>query len=144
MKISKKLILFLLASVLGISFSFYAYQIVYTPNILVEKDNRLFIVKQGAAFKDVQKELHEGGYIQDLISFSFLARITGYDEEIKPGRYILRKDMTNLMALRVLRSGKQEPVRITFNNVRLPHDLAEKITKNIGMEPEEFERLLLP
>ncbi|MEO7989311.1 MAG: endolytic transglycosylase MltG [Chryseolinea sp.] len=143
MKISKRLIFFLLGSILGISFSYYAYQIVYTPNILVEKENRLFIVKQGATFKDVQKELHEGDYIQDLISFSFLARITGYDEEIKPGRYILQKNMTNLMALRALRSGKQEPVRITFNNVRLIRDLAEKITKNIGMKPEEFEAALI-
>src|SRR6478609_277117 len=98
MKVSKKLIFFLLGSRLIISFSFYAYQIVYTPNILVEKDNRLFLVEQGASFKDVQRELHEGGYIQDLISFSFLARITGYDEEIKPGRYVLQKNMTNLMA----------------------------------------------
>lgn len=143
MKISKRLILFLLASVLGISFTFYAYQIIYTPNILVEKDDKLFIVKEGASFKDVQKELHEGQYIQDLISFSFLARITGYDDEIKPGRYILRANMTNLMALKVLKSGKQEPVRITFNNVRLIRDLAEKITKNTGMKPEEFEAALI-
>jgi UPF0755 protein len=143
MKVSKRLIIFLLGSVLGISFTFYAYQIVYTPNILVDKDDRLFIVKQGATFKDVQGELHEGDYVQDLISFSFLARITGYDDEIKPGRYILRKNMTNLMALKVLKSGKQEPVRITFNNVRLIRDLAEKITKNIGMKPEEFEAALI-
>ncbi len=143
MKISKGLILFLLASVLGISFTFYAYQIIYTPNILVEKEDRLFIVKQGDTFKDIQKELHEGNYIQDLISFSFLARITGYDEQIKPGRYILRSNMTNIMALKILKSGKQEPVRITINNIRLYTDLAEKITKNIGMKPEEFEAALI-
>ena len=143
MKISKGLILFLVASVLGISFTFYAYQIIYTPNILVEKEDRLFIVKQGDTFKNIQKELHEGNYIQDLISFSFLARITGYDEQIKPGRYILRANMTNLMALKVLKSGKQEPVRITVNNVRLYTDLAEKITKNTGMTPEEFKAALI-
>src|SRR6478735_5492595 len=64
MKVSKRLIFFLLGSILGISFSFYAYQIVYTPNILVEKDDRLFIVKQDASFKDVQRELHDGEYLQ--------------------------------------------------------------------------------
>ncbi len=143
MKVNKRLIFFLLVSILGISFSYYAYQIIYTPNILVEKDDRLFIVKEGATFKDVQQQLHEGDYIQDLISFSFLAKITGYAEQIKPGRYILRTNMTNLMALRALRSGKQESVSITFNNVRLPRDLAEKITKNIGMKPEEFEAALI-
>lgn len=143
MKPSKRLILFLLISVLGISFSFYAFQVIYTPNILVEKDNRLLIVKEGATFKDIQKELHEGSYVQDLVSFSFLAKLTGYDDQIKPGRYVLRKNMTNLEALRVLRSGKQEPVRITFNNVRLIGDLAEKITRNLVMSPEEFEAALI-
>lgn len=143
MKPSKRLILFLLFSILGISFTFYAYQVVYTPNILVDKEDRLFLVKEGASFKDIQKELHEGSYVQDLVSFSFFARLRGYDDQIKPGRYKLRKNMTNLEALRILRSGTQEPVRITFNNVRLISELAEKITKNLDMTAEEFEARLI-
>ena len=116
---------------------------VYTPNILVEKEKRLFVVNDSMNFKDVQRLLHEGNYINDLISFSFLARITGYDEEIKPGRYVLESNMSNLQTLKLLRSGKQEPVNITFNNVRLISDLSEKITRNLGMEPEQFETALL-
>ena len=143
MKPSKRLILFLVFGILGISFTYYAYQIVYTPNILVDKDNRLFIVEDGDTFKDIQKKLHEGKYVNDLISFSFLARITGYDEQLKPGRYVLRTNMTNLQALKVLRSGKQEPVKVTFNNIRLPKELAERITRNLGMKPEEFEAALI-
>ena len=143
MKPSKRLIAFLLFSILGISFTFYAYQIAYTPNVLVDKENRLFIVKEGATFKDIQEEMHEGNFVRDLVSFSFIAKITGYDEQIKPGRYVLRKNMTNLEALRILRSGKQEPVRITFNNVRLIPELAEKITRNLEMTPQEFEVALI-
>lgn len=143
MKPSKRLIVFLLFGILGISFTFYAYQIVYVPNILVDKENRLFIVEEGSTFKDIQKTLHEGRYVNDLISFSFLARITGYDEQLKPGRYVLRSNMTNLQALKVLRSGKQEPVKVTFNNIRLPKELAERITRNLGMKPEEFEAALI-
>ncbi len=119
MKPNRRLILFLLFSILGISFTFYAYQMVYTPNFMVDQENRLLIIKDGSSFKDIQKQLHDGSYIQDLVSFSFLAKITGYDDQIKPGRYVIKKDMTNMEVLKVLRSGKQEPVRITFNNVRL-------------------------
>ena len=43
----------------------------------------------------------------------------------------------------MLRSGKQEPVDITFNNVRLMSDLSEKITKNLGMKPAEFEAAIV-
>lgn len=123
--------------------TFYAYQILYTPNILIDSDNRVLIVPEGSSFKDVQKRLHDGHYVNDLMSFSFLARVMSYDEAVKPGRYILRKNMTNLQLLRILKSGKQEPVRITFNNVRLIRDLAEKITRNLGMKPEEFEAGLI-
>ena len=143
MKPSKRLILFLFLSILGISFTYYAYQITYTPNVLVDKENRLFIVKEGSTFKDIQRDLHEGNFVRDLVSFSFIAKITGYDEQIKTGRYILRKNMTNLEALRILRSGKQEPVKITFNNVRLIPELAEKITRNLEMTPKEFEVALI-
>jgi UPF0755 protein len=139
MKSTRRLILFLLFSILGISFSFYAYQIVYTPNILVDKEDKMFIINDVFTFHDVQHDLLEGGYVHDPVSFGFLARIAGYDEQLKSGRYILKKNMTNLQALRVLRSGKQEPVRITFNNVRLIPELAEKITRNLAMTPQEFE-----
>lgn len=143
MKPSKRLIIFLFFSVLGISFTYYAFQMVYTPNILVEKDKRLFVVSDSMTFKDVQRKLHEGQYINDLVSFSFLARITGYDKDLKPGRYTLLSNMTNLQALKLLRTGQQEPVKVTFNNVRLISDLSEKITHNLGMKPEEFETALL-
>ena len=143
MKASVRLIAFLLLSVLGISFTYYAFQVVYTPNVLVEKDNRILVIKEGATFKDVQDELHEGAFVQDLISFSFLAKLMDYDENVKPGRYGLRKNMTNLEAVRTLRSGKQEPVRITFNNVRVIPELAEKITRNLKMSPDEFEAALI-
>ena len=143
MKINKRLIFFLVVSVLGISFTFYAYQMVYVPNILVDKDDRLLIVEEGDTFKDVQRQLHEGNYVQDLISFSFLAKLMNYDENIKPGRYLLKKNMNNRNAIRLLKSGAQEPVRVTFNNVRLVRDLAERITKNLGMTPEEFEAALV-
>jgi UPF0755 protein len=138
-----KLIVFLLSSILLISFSFYAYQLCYVPNILVGKENRVIIIPNDASFKTVQKILHEGEYVQDLISFSFLAKLMDYDEAVKPGRYVLEANMNNLEAVRFLRAGLQEPVKITFNNVRLIPDLSEKITRNLGMTPQEFEAGLI-
>lgn len=138
-----KLIAFLLTSILLISFSFYAYQICYVPNVLVGKENRVIIIPNGASFETVQGILHNGQYVQDLISFSFLAKLMDYDEAVKPGRYVLQANMNNLQAVRFLRAGLQEPVKITFNNVRLIPELSEKITRNLGMKPAEFEAGLI-
>ena len=137
-----KLFVFILFSVLLISFTFYTYQICYTPNILVGKEDRYIYIPQDATFETVQRILHEGEYVQDLISFSFLSRLMDYDKLVKPGRFILRSNMNNIQAIRFLRAGEQEPVRITFNNVRLITDLPEKITQNIALTPAEFEAAL--
>lgn len=138
-----KIILFLLASILLISFTFYAYQVVYTPNVLVGKEDRIIVIPDDATFESIQKQLHEGQYVQDLISFSFLAKLMDYDENIKSGRFTLRPNMNNLTAIRHLRLGLQEPVKITFNNVRLIADLSEKITKNLEISPFELETALI-
>jgi UPF0755 protein len=133
-----KLVLFLVGSVLLISFSFYAYQIIYLSNILVEREDRVFIVKKGATYRSILDDLGKGNFVNDMVSFSFLARLSGYDKNILPGRFVLRSGMTNLEAIKVLKSGKQEPVKLTFSYVRLTSELAEKLTKNIGVSPEEF------
>jgi UPF0755 protein len=143
MKPSKRLVFFLLISILMISFAYYGFQICYTPNILVEKKDREIVIPRNAKFADVQRIFHEENLVQDLISFSFIARLMDYDETIKSGRYLLRANMTNIQAIRLLRSGQQEPVKITFNNVRLVSELSEKITKNLMMKPEEFEAALV-
>ena len=130
-------------SILLISFAFYAYQISYTPNVLVGKQARPLVIPRGAGFKDVQEILHRGDYTQDLISFSFLSKLMNYDKQVKPGRYLLQPNLTNIEAIRILRAGDQEPVKVTFNNVRLVKDLSEKITKNLNMKTPEFEAALI-
>ena len=134
----KKLIVFLVGSTLLITFTFYAYQIFFTPNILVDRDDQLFVINSGATFRKVQEDLGRGRFVNDMVSFSFLARLYDYDKSIKPGRYHLRRNMTNLEAIKLLRAGIQEPVNITFSYVRLVDELGERITKNLSITSEQF------
>jgi UPF0755 protein len=138
----KKLAFFLISSTLFISFVFYAYQIIYTPNILIERTDKLFVVRSGASFRKIQEDLIAGGFVNDPVSFAFLARLMNYDKEIKPGRFYLKNNMTNIQAIRVLKASQHEPVKVTFSNVRVRSELAEKITKNIGITPNEFDDAL--
>lgn len=133
-----KIAFYLIASTLLITFIFYGYQILYTPNILVDREDKTLIIKPGTTYREVQLDLGRGNYVNDMVSFSFLARLYDYDKKIVPGRFVLRRNMTNLQALEILRTGQQEPVRVTFTNVRLFSELGEKITKNLAMTPEQF------
>ncbi|MGI9541846.1 MAG: endolytic transglycosylase MltG [Cyclobacteriaceae bacterium] len=129
-------------SILLTTLSFYIYQIVKTPNILVEQDDRHLLIPNGATFDTVRDSLFHGKFLTDAVSFSFLAKQMDYQENVKPGRYLLKGDMTNIEAIRLLRSGSQTPVNITFNNVRTIPDLAAKICQNIHLTPDELLPLL--
>lgn len=121
-------------SVLLSSFAFYTYQILFTPNFLLDQDDRLFAIYEGTTFKQLQDQLYDEHVVNDLVSFSFLAKLKSYDQNIKPGMYKLKANMSNLDALRLLISGHQTPVKLTFNNARKIEELAAKLTVNLQMD----------
>jgi len=117
---------------------FYGYQIVKTPNVLVDKQARVILIPTGADFKQVQNMLYDEDIVQDLVTFSLVAKWMDYDQLVKPGLYQLESSMTNIEAVRLLRSGAQIPTRVTFNNIRTLEELAGKITKGIEIDSLSF------
>ncbi len=143
MKRNKFVVAFVIVfSVLVTGFVFYFYQVFFTENILVEKGDQTILISEEMSFKDLQDVVYEQGIVNDMLSFSFVAKILDYQENMKPGLYLLEKDMTNLQAIRMLRAGIQTPTRVTFNNVRLKSDLASKITARLQADSTKFLSLL--
>ncbi|GAA5031818.1 aminodeoxychorismate lyase [Marivirga lumbricoides] len=134
--------LVIVSSILITSFAFYFYQVFFTENILVDKGDQLIVIDENMTFKDLQDKVYDEGIVNDMLSFSFVAKVLDYQENIKPGLYLLEKDMTNLQAIRLLRSGRQTPTEITFNNVRLKSELAGKITDDVSADSLSFLNLL--
>ena len=143
MKYRKITVVFMLvATILLSSFSFYAYQMVYAANFLVDEQTKILVIEEDETFKSLQNKLYDSRYVNDLVSFSFLAKMMDFDKAIKPGRYTIKANSNNLQVIRMLRLGAQTPVRITFNNVRLKEGLAEKITPNLLMTDVQFNAAL--
>lgn len=143
-KRKKFVLVFLIAgSVLGISLTFYFYQVFFSANTLVESDQPYLLkIPSNSVYKNVVDQLYEERVINDAVSFGFVAKILGYQEAVKPGLYTIEPKMNNLQLVRMLRSGQQSPVRVTFNTVRTQEDLAEKITANLEVSKEQFLELL--
>ncbi|MFY0608075.1 MAG: endolytic transglycosylase MltG [Cyclobacteriaceae bacterium] len=125
------------------SFAFYSYQMLYTPNILIDQEDKLFTIPAGMGFKELQNKLYDERIVNDLVSFSFLSKVKGYDERIKPGLYLLKSDMSNTEAINLLRSGNQTPVKITFNSVRKIEELANKLSMTLQMDSADIAPFLL-
>jgi len=124
------------------SFVFYFYQVIYSPNFLVEKESKYLFIPTGSDFEDVQRLIYDQGLVNDPVAFGLLAKFMKYDRLVKPGKYLIGQNSNNLQVIRKLRSGEQVPVRITFNNARLLSDVAVKLTVNIELDSTSFLRLL--
>jgi UPF0755 protein len=143
--VKKKIIVIVLVvfTILLSSFGLYFYQMFNTPNVLVDREDQIFYIPTDSGFSYVQRELHENDIVQDLVSFSFMARLKDYDKQVKAGRYRIKSDMTNGELINQLLLGLQEPTKITFNNIRTPQQLAGKITENIEIDSAVFANALL-
>ncbi len=134
--------IFFLIALAGIA-GYMGYNIIYAPNVWTEddSDNFLFIGNEDS-YEDVKTQLYSEGYIIHRNNFELLAEYKKYNENIKPGRYKIKKDMSNNDLINMLRSGNQEPIKLMFNNIRLKEDLAESIANQVDIDEDEFLDLI--
>jgi len=141
-----------------------AYRLIYAANISTDKPSALFFINTGADFDDVVNGLEADGLLMDRARFVFLSQLKKYDQKVRPGRYRLRNGMSNNELVNILRAGLQEPVKVTFNNIRLKEDFAARIgrlletdsaavmdrlndpsyTAQFGLRPETILTLMVP
>ena len=127
---------------LFVCFSYYAYQIVYTANVDTKGEDTYVYIPTGADYTEALDSVEATGVIIDKLSLRFMAKLMDYDELVKPGRYKLENGWGNRQLIGVLRSGEQEPVKLTFTNIRLRSQLAERLAASIEPEPAEIDSLL--
>ncbi|MCB0431166.1 MAG: endolytic transglycosylase MltG [Flavobacteriales bacterium] len=116
------------------------YHRIFSPNVAItEGQSPLIYIHTGAQFSEVRQMLVDGGWIKDEASFLWVARLKKYDQLVKPGRYRLKKGMSNEELVNMLRSGNQEPLRVSFNNIHTPEQLAGILGHSL--EPDSLDFL---
>jgi UPF0755 protein len=138
-----KIGLFITVSVVITTFSFYFWQVAKTPNFQVGKDKDFaLLIPSGGTYQGVLDTLKKNDVLNDPMSFRFLAKLLNLPERLKPGRYVLTREMGNLDAIQKLRNGRQDAVRLTFNNIRLKQDLIQRIGSKFAFGVDSLDRLL--
>ena len=141
MKINRKHHLLLGFALFVVMLIFTAYQHIYTPNIQVEREDTHLYITKNTDFQKLLKFVTQEGIVTDPISFAFMAKLMKYQENIKPGKYLLRKNMTNIEAIRYLRAGGGEIDKIQFNHGRKIEDIAGKICGPVIADSVKFLEL---
>lgn len=140
-----KKILFLILTLLlliGAVTAYILYQKIFSPNVKL-KDNKTYLyIRTGSNFNQVVSSLSEQHILINTESFTWLAKKMNYTERIIPGRYEITDNMNNRQLLQLLRSGKQVPIKLTFNNIRTKADLASRISKQIEADSAQIAAML--
>lgn len=117
------------------------YRQVFAPNISIKDQEVYLLIPTGSAFEEVVSRLQKDGCLQDRESFVWVARQMNYDRRVKPGRYRIRRGMSNRQLVSLLRSGQQSPVKLTFNNIRTASELAGIIGRKLEADSTELAEL---
>ncbi|TGE16586.1 endolytic transglycosylase MltG [Hymenobacter elongatus] len=125
-----------------ITFFYYFYQVFFTANVETKGQSMYVLVRRGQTAKSVLDSIDRSGAIVDKLSLHFVARLMKYDKLVKPGRYELKDGYTNRELISDLRAGRQSPLKLTFQNIRLRDELARKLSTAIDTRPNQFDSLL--
>lgn len=126
----KKIILFIVLAglVLGGVFAYRVYSAFFTPNTAFANEEAFVYIPTGARFSEVKEQLEP--LLEDVASFGKAAQRKGYANNIKPGKFRIRKSMNNNDIINTLRS-TNVPVKVSFNNQETLNDLAGRISEQI-------------
>ena len=139
-----KIILYLLISVflvVGI-WGIDTYKKAYVANVRLKKKFHHIFIPTGSTYEDVLAILENENILINPQTFSWCAKRKNYLKHVYPGRYKIKNRMSNNQLITMLRAGLQDPVKLTFNNIRYLNQLAERISLQIEADSASIMNLL--
>lgn len=112
----------LLLLVVGGAWAWKFWREIFGPGVRFADKEKVGLLPTGVGFEQVLDSLSASGVITDERAFRWLAERKKYVGQVKPGRYVVPSGTSMNALVDKLRSGEQDPVRITFTNIKdLPH-----------------------
>ncbi len=140
----KKKILYFLSGlgIVAIVIISLIYRNLFGVSISAEENNKIIYIPTGSSYDQVLDTLESNLVIKNLKVLDWVANKKNYPALIKPGRYVIDRDLSYNGLINLLRSGRQSPVKIIFNNIRTLNQLAGKIGKQIEADSSQIINFL--
>jgi UPF0755 protein len=108
-------------------------------NFYVENNAKEFVyIKNNQNFDCLVNNLNNRDLIKSNLSFRICARIFNAQKNMKIGAYAVRNGMNNYHFFKNITNGRQTPVNLKINNIRLKTQLASKISKQTNIDSLEL------
>ncbi|WP_341214826.1 endolytic transglycosylase MltG [uncultured Wocania sp.] len=109
-------------------FAYYVYNTMFSPNTAFNNDTAYIFVKSTDTYKEVRKQLVP--LLKDIDKFDALAEQKKYVNNIKAGRFAIKKNMSNNDIVNSIRSNNI-PIKVSFNNQETLEKLAGRVASQI-------------
>ncbi|MBK6774513.1 MAG: endolytic transglycosylase MltG [Flavobacteriales bacterium] len=116
---------------------------VFGPGPSFGVPDKVLLIPTGAGLDQVVDSLRAHGMITDELVFRRVAERKKYSHRVKPGRYVVRTGTSLNELINKMRSGEQDPVRITFNTIHRLPELAGKVAGYLECDSVAMLRVLL-
>ncbi len=149
-------------SLVMLAAAIYLYRLIFAP--FLPEETVFIYIDEEKDYEEVVGQLDEKAGLPSGKIFRLLAERMHYPNNVKSGRYAIDPGMTMPDVIRLLRSGNQAAVKLTFNNIRTSEDLAGRlaqqlmvdsltllqslrdplVAENYGFSPENFVAMFIP
>ena len=109
-------------------FAYYVYSVMFVDNTAFNNNEAYIYINSDATYDTVRNDLEP--ILKDIEKFDALAERKQYKVNIKPGKYVIKKGMTNNDIINSIRSNNI-PVTVAFNNQPALDVLAGRISNQI-------------
>ena len=141
--LERVLLFVILSGIVGVSyFAFDLYKKILKINTSFGDDikEQYINIQSDDDFTDVISLLENKDLLVDINSFKWVSEKKNYINNIKAGRYFINKNMNNNDLVNLLRSGRQSPVKVTFNNIRTLGEVSSKLSEFLEADSNEIHR----
>lgn len=120
----------------------YFSVVLFAPTYSVPSDAKVYLhVYENDNINTISIRLEKIATVRQRKSFKKAASLLQY-RIIRTGRYEITPNMSNFELIRNLRSGRQTPVRLTFNNIRTKEQLASRLSTQLMTDSASIILLL--
>ncbi|MDG1715140.1 endolytic transglycosylase MltG [Lacinutrix sp.] len=112
-------------------FAYFVYGVMLSPNTAFNNEEAYIFIPTNASYTEVRAQLEP--LLKDIDKFDALAEQKKYTNNIKAGRFLIKKGMNNNDIINSIRS-KNVPLKIAFNNQERIEDLAGRIAFQIEVD----------
>lgn len=139
-KFFPKLLKWILVALSAI-FVYFAY-ILFAPNFTYKSTEKQYLcipdsTSQNKLYQQIESEFK----VYNMSALKQVAALLQY-KKIRSGRYLVTKGMSNFQFVRMLRSGRQTPVQLKFNNIRTKEQLSGRLSAQLMADSTKILNLL--